>query len=69
MYEFTAEYLKEGTSFFRYSRYYLPGLLPLALISALVTSKLPNKIIIPVMFLIFVSSIVFYLQVALNVNA
>jgi ABC-type multidrug transport system permease subunit len=69
MYEFTAEYLKDGTSFFRYSRYYLPGLFPMALISALVAGRLPKKIVIPVMALIVVSGIVFYLQTALNINA
>lgn len=68
-YEFTAEYLREGTSFFRYSRYYLPGLFPVALISALVFARLPQKLVIPIMFLIVAAGLVFYFQTALNINA
>jgi len=69
MYEFTAEYLQGGTSFFRYSRYYLPGLFPIALIGALAVARLPKKLVFPIMFAVIASGIALYLQVALNINA
>ncbi|OGN99885.1 MAG: hypothetical protein A2Y90_03580 [Chloroflexi bacterium RBG_13_52_12] len=68
-YEFTAEYLKSGSSFFRYSRYYLPGLFPVAIASALIVSRLPWKVSLPVMLVILVAGTVLYFQVALNLNA
>ena len=69
MYEFTAEYLAGSTSFFRYSRYYLPGLFPVAIISALVISRLPKKIWVPLMVAVIAAGIVLYFQVALNPKA
>ncbi len=69
MYEFTAEYLGSETSFFRYARYYLPGLFPVAIICALVIARLPKKISVPLMTAIIASGIYFYLQTALNPHA
>ena len=69
MYEFTAEFLKSGTSFFRYSRYYLPGLFPVAIICALVISRFPRKFSIPLMVLIIAAGAILYFQVALNPHA
>jgi hypothetical protein len=66
MYEFTAEYLTGASSFFRYARYYLPGLFPVAIISALVVSRLPKKLIIPIMAAVVIAGAVLYFQVALN---
>jgi hypothetical protein len=69
MYEFTAEFLKESASFFRYARYYLPGLFPVAVVCALVIARLPRKFSLPLMVLVLASGVFFYLQVALNQNA
>ena len=69
LYEFTAEFLTTGASFFRFSRYYLPGLFPVALVSSLVVSRLKPKYILPIMFVIIVAGIALYLQVALNPKA
>ena len=69
MYEFTAEYLNEATSFFRYARYYLPGLFPLAVVSVLVVARLPKKFIVPIVTAIVISGTVLYFQVALNPHA
>jgi hypothetical protein len=65
-YEFTAEYLPGTSSFFRFSRYYLPGLFPVAIISAFVISRLPQKLAVPIVIAIIVASSVLYFQVALN---
>jgi hypothetical protein len=69
MYEFTAEFLTETTSFFRYARYYLPGLFPVAIISALVVARLPKKFSVPLVAAIVISGVVLYFQVALNPHA
>ncbi len=69
MYEFTAEFLTETTSFFRYSRYYLPGLFPVAIICALVIARLPKKYSLPLMVAIMAAGAVLYFQVALNPKA
>jgi hypothetical protein len=69
MYEFTAEYLTGSSSFFRYARYYLPGLFPVAIVCALVLARLPKKIAVPIMAAIVVSGAVLYFQVALNPRA
>jgi hypothetical protein len=69
MYEFTAEFLTYGASYFRFSRYYLPGLFPVAIVSSLVVARLKLKYILPIMFIIIVSGIALYLQVALNPHA
>jgi hypothetical protein len=66
LYEFTAEYLTGSSSFFRYTRYYLPGLFPVAIVSALVIARLPKKFIVPIMAAIVASGAVLYFQVALN---
>jgi hypothetical protein len=68
-YEFTAEYLREGSSFFRYARYYLPGVFPVAIVSALVISRFPQKLAVPIVIAIIIASSVLYTQVALNPNA
>ena len=39
--------LTGASSFFRYARYYLPGLFPVAIVCALVIARLPKKITIP----------------------
>jgi hypothetical protein len=69
MYEFTAEYLTGNSSFFRYARYYLPGLFPVAIVCSLVISRLPKKVIIPVMVAVIAAGVVLYFQVALNPRA
>jgi len=69
MYEFTAEYLNSVSSFFRYARYYLPGLFPIALVSALVVSRLPRKFSAPIVAAIIASGVILYFQVALNPKA
>jgi hypothetical protein len=69
MYEFTAEFLTTGASFFRYSRYYLPGLFPVAMVSSLVVARLRLKYIIPIMLVIIAAGIALYFQVALNPHA
>ncbi|MGD0780921.1 MAG: hypothetical protein ABR954_09150 [Dehalococcoidales bacterium] len=69
MYEFTAEDLTATSSFFRYARYYLPGLFPVAIVCALVIARLPKKIIIPIMVAVVAAGIVLYFQVALNPKA
>jgi hypothetical protein len=69
MYEFTAEFLKNGASYFRYARYYLPGLFPLAMVCALVITRLPRKFSLPLMVIVLAAGVFFYLQVALNPNA
>jgi hypothetical protein len=69
MYEFTAEFLSESSSFFRYSRYYLPGLFPIAIICALVVARLPKKFSVPLIVAILAAGVVLYFQVALNPKA
>ncbi len=69
MYEFTAEFLTSSSSFFRYARYYLPGLFPVAIVSALVVSRLPKKFIVPIVVAIVIAGAVLYFQVALNPHA
>jgi hypothetical protein len=69
MYEFTAEYLTETTSFFRYARYYLPGFFPVAIVSALVVVRLPKKFILPIVTAVIIAGAVLYFQVALNPHA
>jgi uncharacterized membrane protein YhaH (DUF805 family) len=68
-YEFTAEYLRSGSSFFRYARYYLPGLFPITIISTLIITRLPLKLSVPIITAIVVASSVLYFQVALNPHA
>lgn len=69
MYEFTAEFLAAEANFFRYARYYLPGLYPVAIVCALVIARLPKKISLPLMTAIIASGICFYFQTALNPKA
>ena len=69
LYEFTAEFLTSGSSFFRFARYYLPGLFPVAVVSSLVVSRLRLKYSLPLMFIIIVAGMVLYFQVALNSHA
>jgi hypothetical protein len=68
-YEFTAEFLTGSSSFFRFARYYLPGLFPVAMVSSLVVSRLPLKFSIPLMSIIIVAGMALYMQVALNPHA
>ncbi len=69
MYEFTAEYLTGSSSFFRYARYYLPGLFPVAIVCALVIARLPKKFSVPIMIAVIAAGAVLYFQVALNPRA
>ncbi|HSW57211.1 MAG TPA: hypothetical protein VLH15_02290 [Dehalococcoidales bacterium] len=48
-YEFTAQYLGKGESYIRFARFYLPGIFPVVVLAALVTAKLPFRIIIPLL--------------------
>jgi hypothetical protein len=68
-YGFTAEFLKSSSSFFRYARYYLPGLFPVAIVCALVIARFPKKFSIPLMVLVIAAGVALYFQVALNPNA
>ncbi|OGN98908.1 MAG: hypothetical protein A2Y58_04580 [Chloroflexi bacterium RBG_13_51_52] len=68
-YEFTAEYLRSDSSFFRYSRYYLPGLFPVGIVCSLIIARFPRKLSIPLMTAIIAAGVVLYYQVALNPRA
>ena len=68
-YEFTAEFLTSSSSFFRYARYYLPGLFPVAIVCSLIIARLPRKLSIPIMVLIIAAGVSLYFQVALNPRA
>jgi hypothetical protein len=59
-YDFTAEYMGSHTSFVRFARYYLPGLFPVAVISALVMDRFPRWILFLVLGILIVAGIVIY---------
>jgi hypothetical protein len=61
-YEFTAEYLGESSSFIRFARFYLPGLFPVVVISALVIARLPIKLYIPVLIMAVMAGSIIYTQ-------
>lgn len=58
-YEFTSE---GNLSFIRFARFYLPGLFPVAVISALVIARLPFKLWIPVLLAAIIACMIIYLQ-------
>ena len=57
---FTAEYLGDGSSLVRFARFYLPGLFPVVIISALTIVRLPWKLYIPVLVIaVIIGSIIY----------
>jgi len=69
MYEFTAEYLNDGSSFIRFARFYLPGLFPIVVICALVISRFRFKLYIPVLILAIIAGSMIYAQYDLDSNS
>jgi hypothetical protein len=66
-YEWTAG-LQKGGGFVIFDRFYLPGLFPVAIICALIITRFPYKVLIPVMFIIMAFGSVLYAQWALNLH-
>jgi hypothetical protein len=66
-YEFTAEYLG-GSSSIRFARFYLPGLFPVVVISALVLARLPKKIFFPIVAAAVITGGFLYFQYMLDGN-
>jgi hypothetical protein len=65
-YEFTAEYLGNGSSLIRFARFYLPGLFPVVIICALVMARLPRKLYIPLLAALVIVGAVIYTQYILG---
>jgi hypothetical protein len=61
-YDFTADYIGSHISFVRFSRYYLPGLFPIAIISALLMYKWSQKVLLPVMGVLIVVGVIIYIE-------
>lgn len=66
-YEWTAG-LQEGGGFVIFTRFYLPGLFPVAVIGALVIARFPYRILVPVMLIILVFGAMLYVQWALDLH-
>ena len=66
-YEWTAEFQGNG-SFITFSRFYLPGLFPVAVICALMLVRLPARVYIPLTALVLGFSATVYAQFAWNLN-
>ncbi len=66
-YEWTADFQGAG-AWVTFSRFYLPGLFPVAVISALVLSRLPMKIWIPITTVLVGFGSLLYMQSVLNLN-
>jgi hypothetical protein len=64
-YEWTAEFPGNG-SFIIFDRFYLPGIFPVAVISALTITRFPHKLHLPVLLLIILLSSLLYFQSILN---
>jgi hypothetical protein len=62
-YDFTAEYPGSHSSFVRFALYYLPGLFPIALVSALVMDRWPRRVFVPVLGVLIIAGIVIYASV------
>jgi hypothetical protein len=61
-YEFTAEYLGDGSSFIRFARFYLPGLFPIVVVSSLIITRFPYKLYIPVLLAVIIAGSIIYNQ-------
>jgi len=66
-YEWTAG-LQKGGGFVIFDRFCLPGLFPVAIICALIITRFPYKVLIPVMFIVMAFGSVLYAQWALNLH-
>lgn len=60
-YEFTAD-LSNETAFIRIARFYLPGLFPVAFVSAIVLGRIPAKVVFPLVAVIIVAGSILYWQ-------
>jgi hypothetical protein len=65
-YQWTAN--QGSGSFLMFSRFYLPGLFPVVVLTAMVLARLPLKILIPVLTVILGFSAVVYIQWAWNLS-
>jgi hypothetical protein len=61
-YDFTADYMGNHISFVRFARYYLPGLFPIALISAMLMDRFPRRILYPVLAVLIIAGIAIYFE-------
>jgi hypothetical protein len=66
-YEWTAG-LQKGGGFVIFDRFLLPGLFPVAIICALIITRFPYKVLIPVMVIAVAFGSALYVQWALNLN-
>ena len=66
-YEWTAG-LQKGGGFVLFDRFLLPGLFPVAIICALIITRFPYKVLIPVTLIILAFGSALYAQWALNLN-
>jgi hypothetical protein len=60
--------LKEGWGFVLYNRFYLPWLLPLIIVGALIMTRFPYKVLIPVLVLIIGFGTMLYVQWVWNLH-
>jgi hypothetical protein len=60
--------LREGGGFILYNRFYLPWLLPLVIVGALIIARFPNRILIPVLVIIIAFGVMLYAQWAWNLH-
>ena len=60
--------LKEGWGFVLYNRFYLPWLLPLIIVCALIMARFSYKVLIPVLGIIIVSGALLYAQWVWNLH-
>jgi hypothetical protein len=65
-YEWTAN--SPGGAFFHFARFYLPGLFPVAVVSALFISRFSFKLYIPVLVILSAFGTMIYLQTAAHLN-
>ncbi len=60
--------LREGGGFILYNRFYLPWLLPVVIVCALIMARFPNRILIPVLVIIIAFGVMLYTQWAWNLH-
>jgi hypothetical protein len=60
--------LREGWGFVLYNRFYLPWLLPVAIVGALIMARFRDRILIPVLVIIIASGAMLYAQWAWNLH-
>jgi len=66
-YEWTAG-LQKGGGFVIFTRFYLPGLFPVAVICALIIARFPYRVLVPVMMIFLAFGAVLYAQWALDLH-